>query len=69
MEPNPEIARLAARRGRLETQLKEVRANLVDLIREDKLRGVRQVDLVKAAGLTREQIRRICEDSAESTDD
>lgn len=62
-EPNPEVAKLADRRVKLERQLKETRQQLAVLIREDAERGVRQADIVRASKYTREQIRRICDTS------
>ncbi|HEX6872664.1 MAG TPA: hypothetical protein VF163_16325 [Micromonosporaceae bacterium] len=41
-------------------ELEAAQRDLAEAIRADAARGVRQVDLVKATGYTREQVRRIC---------
>ena len=58
-EPSTTLAAAARRRLKAETELKAARADLAEAIRADAAAGVRQVDIVKLTGYTREQIRRI----------
>lgn len=59
MEPSAALKAAARRRLRAAAELESARLNLADLIRADAADGVRQVDIVKATGYTREQVRRI----------
>lgn len=58
-EPSATLMSLAADRHRLAAELEDVRLSLAEAIRQEIAAGVRQVDVVRATGYTREQIRRI----------
>jgi hypothetical protein len=58
-EPSALLKSLAAARLRLLAELEDVRLSLAEVIEADIADGVRQVDVVKVTGYTREQIRRI----------
>ena len=53
------LRRLGAKRLKLETDLDNVRTDLAAAVRAASHEGMRQVDIVKATGYTREMIRRI----------
>lgn len=66
MEPSATLKAAARRRQKAVTELDAARANLADVIRTDAAAGVRQVDIVRATGYTREQVRRIVGQSADT---
>jgi CRP-like cAMP-binding protein len=49
----------ARRRTKAAEELEAARLHLAEQIRADVAAGVRQVDIVKATGYTREQVRRL----------
>lgn len=59
MSATDTLRRLGAKRQKLETELEAVRAELPDAVRAAAEEGMRQVDMVKATGYTREMIRRM----------
>lgn len=59
MSTKEALRRLGSRRQRLQAELDEIRPQLVDAIRAAAAEGVRQVEIVKATGYTREMVRRI----------
>ena len=54
-----DLHRLGTRRQALQAELDELRPDLVAAIRAAAAEGMRQVDIVKATGYTREMVRRI----------
>lgn len=56
---NLDLSTLGARRQELQDELDELRPVLAEEIRAAAARGVRQVEIVKATGYTREMVRRI----------
>lgn len=59
MDHDAELRRLAKTRERYDEAATAARLNLADAVRRAAADGVRQVDIVRATGYTREQIRRI----------
>lgn len=59
MSATDTLRRLGAKRQKLETELEAVRAELPAAVRAATQEGMRQIDIVKATGYTREMIRRI----------
>jgi len=59
MSITEELRELGDRRQRLQAELDEIRPRLADLIRAAHAAGLRQVDIVRATGYTREMVRRI----------
>jgi hypothetical protein len=53
------VRKLGARRQELQDELDQLRPELVDAIRAAAAEGMRQIDIVKATGYTREMVRRI----------
>lgn len=58
-EPSKALRQAALRRLAAVDELTNAQTYLADLIRAEIAAGVRQVDIVKATGYTREQVRRI----------
>jgi hypothetical protein len=58
-EPSKALLAAARRRARALEELEASRVQLAELIPAELAAGVRQVDIVKATGYTREQVRRI----------
>lgn len=54
---------LGARFRSLRDEIEELRPRLAEEIRAAHAAGVKQVDIVKATGYTRELVRRICLDA------
>lgn len=59
MDTERNLRQLGAKRQHIEQELKDLRPVLADAIRAASRDGVKQVDIVKATGYTREMIRRI----------
>lgn len=59
MSTKETLRSLGDRRQRLQAELDKIRPQLADLIRAAHAEGLRQVDIVKATGYTREMVRRI----------
>ena len=57
-DPN-RLADLAGRLRQLQTETAAVKAELPDAVQEALHHGVRQVEIVKTLGYTREQVRRL----------
>ena len=58
-EPSAVLKTAADRRQKAVAELETARDQLAAAIRADAKNGVRQVDIVKVTGYTREQVRRI----------
>jgi hypothetical protein len=58
-EPSPQLRQASTAHHRAERQLERTRATLHMAIAADLRAGVRQAELVKVTGLSREHIRRI----------
>lgn len=59
MNATTTLRKLGARRQELQSELDGLRPELVDAIRAAAAEGMRQIDIVKATGYTREMVRRI----------
>jgi hypothetical protein len=59
MNATATVQRLGAKRVKLEAELEAVRTELPEAVRAATQEGMRQVDIVKATGYTREMIRRM----------
>jgi len=57
--PSKKLVAAAARRAKAVAELEAARLALADAIRADAEAGVPQVEIVRATGYTREQVRRI----------
>lgn len=64
MDTKQKLHSLGDRRRRLQAELDEIRPQLVDLIRAAAAEGIRQVEIVRATGYTREMVRRILRDGS-----
>lgn len=58
-EPSKKLITAARRRAQALDELESARAELAELIPAEVEAGVRQVDIVRVTGYTREQVRRI----------
>jgi CRP-like cAMP-binding protein len=58
-EPSRKLVAAAGRRAKAIENLETARLALADAIRADAAAGVTQVDITRATGYTREQVRRI----------
>lgn len=58
-DPSPALLAAARRRTHALDELEAARLELAELIPAEVEAGVRQVDIVKVTGYTREQVRRI----------
>ena len=61
--PSPRVTAAAAAHRRAERQLERTRAELQAAILEDTAAGVRQSELVRATGYTRERIRQLAREA------
>jgi len=64
MDVQDHLRRLGAKRLKLEADLENVRADIASAVRAASHEGMRQVDIVKATGYTREMIRRMQREDA-----
>ena len=62
-KPSPQLTRAARAYRNAEASLQLARSNLHAAIAEDLRAGVRQAELVKATGYTRELIRRVAREA------
>ena len=58
-EPSKALLAAARQRTKAAEEFEAARLHLAEQIRAEVMAGVRQVDIVKATGYTREQVRRI----------
>jgi hypothetical protein len=61
--PSPRLTRALAARDRAERQLEQARAELHAAIVADLAAGVRQADLARATGYSRERIRQVAREA------